>query len=82
VSRLAIYALLLTIDIELDFRLAGSIIMSSVYSYEAARRDDYMVEDAAKAVQIITTEMRSKVTAIFCIFPSRKTRCSSHPNTF
>ncbi|KAJ8583483.1 cytochrome P450 [Rhizopogon salebrosus TDB-379] len=50
--------------------LAGSIIMSSVYSYEAARRDDYMVEDAAKAVQIITTEMRSKVTAIFCIFPS------------
>jgi hypothetical protein len=71
VSRLLIYALLPTIGIELDVRLAGSVIMSATYSYEAVRRDDHMVEGAAKAVQIITTELRPEVAAVFSIFPSR-----------
>jgi hypothetical protein len=71
VSRLLIYALLPTIGIELDVRLAGSVIMSAAYSYEAVRRDDHMVEGAAKAVQIITTELRPEVAAVFSIFPSR-----------
>jgi hypothetical protein len=76
VSRLPIYAFLPTIGIELDSRLAGSVIMSATYSYEAVRRDDHMIEGAAKAVQLITTEMRPEVAAVFSIFPSRKIRCS------
>ncbi|KAG1753366.1 cytochrome P450 [Suillus lakei] len=50
--------------------LAGSVIMSTVYSYEAARRDDDMIERATTALEISMKEMRPEVVAIFCAFPS------------
>jgi hypothetical protein len=50
---------------------SGSVIMSAVYSYDAARRDDYMVERAVMALDIILKEMRPEVAAIFSAFPSR-----------
>ncbi|KAJ8583488.1 cytochrome P450 [Rhizopogon salebrosus TDB-379] len=50
--------------------LAGSVIMSAVYSYEAARRDDYLIERACEGAMVITTELRPEVAAVFSIFPS------------
>jgi hypothetical protein len=52
--------------------------MSAVYSYEAARRDDYLIERACEGAMVITTELRPEVAAVFSIFPSRMPRCSSH----
>lgn len=63
--------MLLLTSIEPVSRLAGSVIMSAVYSYKAARRDDNMVERATEAVSIITTELRPEVAAVFSIFPFR-----------
>ncbi|OJA12277.1 hypothetical protein AZE42_08151 [Rhizopogon vesiculosus] len=44
--------------------------MSAVYSYEAARRHDYMIGRAALALEIILKEMRPEVAAIFSAFPT------------
>ncbi|KAG2153304.1 cytochrome P450 [Suillus clintonianus] len=49
---------------------AGSIIMSAVYSYDAARRNDHMIERASLALEVILQEMRPEVAAIFSAFPS------------
>ncbi|KAG0706122.1 cytochrome P450 [Suillus ampliporus] len=49
---------------------SGSIIMSAVYSYDAARRDDHMIERAALALDVILKEMRPEVAAVFSAFPS------------
>jgi hypothetical protein len=46
--------------------------MSAVYSYDAARRDDHMIERATLALEIILKEMRPEVAAIFSAFPSRR----------
>jgi hypothetical protein len=73
---------LLLTSIQLLSSLAGSVAMSAVYSYEAARRDDHMIERASMAADIITSELRPEVAAVFSIFPSRKPRCHSHPNSF
>lgn len=62
--------MLLLTSIELVSRLAGSVILSAVYSYEAARRDDNMIESAARGT-IIVKELRPEVAAVFSIFPSR-----------
>lgn len=50
--------------------LAGSVIMSTVYSYEAARHDDDMIERATHALELSMKEMRPEVVAVFCAFPS------------
>lgn len=63
--------MLLLASIEPLSRLAGSVIMSAVYSYKAARRDDSMIERATKAAAIITTELRPEVAAVFSTFPFR-----------
>ncbi|KAG2125389.1 cytochrome P450 [Suillus clintonianus] len=49
---------------------AGSIIMSAVYSYDAARRNDHEIERMALALEVILQEMRPEVAAIFSAFPS------------
>lgn len=49
---------------------SGSIIMSAVYSYDAARRHDHMIERATLALDIILKEMRPEVAAVFSAFPS------------
>ncbi|KAG1856466.1 cytochrome P450 [Suillus subluteus] len=49
---------------------AGSIIMSAVYSYDAARRNDHMIERALFALEVVLQEMRPEVAAIFSAFPS------------
>ena len=62
------------------FRHSGSVIMSAVYSYEAARRRDHMIERAALGLEIILKEMRPEVAAIFSAFPTRTwSRCPSYP---
>jgi len=50
--------------------------MSTVYSYEASRRNDPMIERAVKALELSMKEMRLEVVAAF---PSRKPRRPSHP---
>lgn len=49
---------------------SGSVIMSAVYSYDAARRNDHMIERATMALNIILKEMRPEVAAVFSAFPS------------
>ncbi|OAX36943.1 cytochrome P450 [Rhizopogon vinicolor AM-OR11-026] len=49
---------------------SGSVIMSAVYSYEAARRHDHMIARATMALEIILKEMRPEVAAIFSAFPT------------
>lgn len=49
---------------------AGSIIMSAVYSYDAERRNDHVIERASLALEVILQEMRPEVAAIFSAFPS------------
>ncbi|KAG0700293.1 cytochrome P450 [Suillus ampliporus] len=49
--------------------LAGSVIMSTVYSYQAARRDDDMIERATMALELSMKEMRPEVVAVFSAFP-------------
>ncbi|KAG2132012.1 cytochrome P450 [Suillus bovinus] len=48
---------------------SGSIIMSAVYSYDAARRHDHMIERATMGLDIILKEMRPEVAAIFSAYP-------------
>lgn len=48
---------------------SGSVIMSAVYSYDAARRHDYMIQRATKGLEIILKEMRPEVAAVFSAFP-------------
>ncbi|KAG2150492.1 cytochrome P450 [Suillus clintonianus] len=49
---------------------SGSVIMSAVYSYDAARHNDHMIERATMGLDIILKEMRPEVAAIFSAFPS------------
>ncbi|KAG1737648.1 cytochrome P450 [Suillus lakei] len=49
---------------------AGSVIMSAVYSYDAVRRHDHMIDLATQGLDIILKEMRPEVAAIFSAFPS------------
>ncbi|OJA10016.1 hypothetical protein AZE42_10189 [Rhizopogon vesiculosus] len=49
---------------------SGSVIMSAVYSYEAARRHDHMIERVTMALKIIAKEMRPEVVAVFSAFPT------------
>ncbi|OJA12275.1 hypothetical protein AZE42_08154 [Rhizopogon vesiculosus] len=44
--------------------------MSAVYSYEASRRHDEMIERATSALELSMKEMRPEVVAIFSAFPS------------
>jgi hypothetical protein len=46
--------------------------MSAVYSYDAERRNDYVIERALLALEVILQEMRPEVAAIFSAFPSRR----------
>lgn len=48
---------------------SGSVIMSAVYSYDAARRHDHMIKRATMALEIILKEMRPEVAAVFSAFP-------------
>ncbi|OJA15424.1 hypothetical protein AZE42_13001 [Rhizopogon vesiculosus] len=48
---------------------SGSIIMSSVYSYEAPRRDDPMIERIRMALEVMMQELRPEVAAVFSAFP-------------
>ncbi|OAX30544.1 cytochrome P450, partial [Rhizopogon vinicolor AM-OR11-026] len=70
------YALLLNLlEDPLDYTKhleahSGSVIMSAVYSYEAARRRDHMIERTAMALEITAKELRPEVAAIFSAFPT------------
>ncbi|OAX36947.1 cytochrome P450 [Rhizopogon vinicolor AM-OR11-026] len=44
--------------------------MSAVYSYEAARRRDPMIERISMGIEIIVKELRPEVAAIFSAFPT------------
>ncbi|KAH7908057.1 cytochrome P450, partial [Hygrophoropsis aurantiaca] len=48
---------------------AGSVIMSAVYGYETAPRDDPFVTTIEKAISIINKEVQPQVAAIFGAFP-------------
>jgi len=45
--------------------------MSAVYSYNAARRDDYLIGAAKEALDIVLKELRPEIAAIFNTFPFR-----------
>ena len=53
--------------------------MSAVYSYEATRQHDIMIEHITTTLELIVKEMRPEVAAIFSAFPYRGCRHSSHP---
>src|SRR6267154_5955954 len=53
--------------------------MSAVYSYEAARRNDHMIENVLKTLDIVVKELRPEVAAVFSAFPSRRPRHAAHP---
>ena len=71
------YELLIGVDIERIFSHSGSIILSAVYSYEAARLDDHMVEVVKMSIDILK-ELKPLPTAIFNLFPSRGPPNSLH----
>ncbi|OJA11833.1 hypothetical protein AZE42_04066 [Rhizopogon vesiculosus] len=48
---------------------SGSVIMSSVYSYEASRRDDPMIERISMTLEVTIQELRPEVAAVFSAFP-------------
>ncbi|OAX31349.1 cytochrome P450, partial [Rhizopogon vinicolor AM-OR11-026] len=48
---------------------SGSVIMSSVYSYEAPRRDDPMIERVNMTLDLVIQELRPEVAAVFSAFP-------------
>lgn len=52
--------------------------MSAVYSYDAARRHDHMIERATLGLDITLKEMRPEVAAVFSAFPSRMLALSSN----
>ena len=60
------------------FSHAGSVIMSTVYSYAATRRHDSMIERATSSLELSMKEMRPEVVAIFSAFPSRRHYRLSH----
>ncbi|KAG2124791.1 cytochrome P450 [Suillus clintonianus] len=49
---------------------SGSVIMSAVYSYDAARRDDHMLERITKGLHFMRKEMTPGITMVFSAFPS------------
>jgi len=49
--------------------------MSAVYSYEAARRHDRMIEGAVVALDLIMKELRPEAAAVLNAFPFRGSRC-------
>jgi len=54
--------------------------MSAVYSYEAARRRDHMIERVTIGIEMISKEIRPEVAAVFSAFPTRTwPRCPLHP---
>jgi hypothetical protein len=56
--------------------------MSAVYSYDAAPRNDHMIERALLALDVVLQEMRPEVAAIFSAFPSRRPRRRSYSAQF
>jgi len=48
---------------------SGSVIMSSVYSYEASRRDDPMIERINMTLEVVIRELRPEIAAVFSAFP-------------
>ena len=72
------YADFLTVRNEQVFRHSGSVIMSSVYSYEAPRRDDPMIERVNMTLDLVIQELRPEVAAVFSAFPYRRRCCPSH----
>lgn len=48
---------------------SGSVILSAVYSYDAARRHDYMIERATMALDLMLKELRPEVAAVFSAYP-------------
>lgn len=62
--------LLFVAGIEWVLRHSGSVIMSAVYSYGAARRDDRMIE-IVKMSSDVLKDMNPLLFAIFIAFPSR-----------
>lgn len=50
---------------------SGSVILSAVYSYDAARRHDYMIERATMALDLMLKELRPEVAAVFSAYPFR-----------
>ncbi|KAG2148491.1 cytochrome P450 [Suillus cothurnatus] len=57
-------------DYPKDFEVySGSVIMSAVYSYDAARRDDCMIKRATMGLDITLKEMRPEIAAVFSAFP-------------
>jgi len=63
--------LLLVVGIEPICRHSGSIIMSAVYSYDAARRNDSLIELVKQALDLVLQELRPEIAAIFGAFPFR-----------
>jgi hypothetical protein len=53
--------------------------MSAVYSYEAARHHDSMIERMKMVIDVVGNELRPEVAAIFSAFPYRRCCCPSHP---
>ncbi|KAG1743803.1 cytochrome P450 [Suillus lakei] len=49
---------------------SGSVIMSAVYSYEAARRDDHMIKHVTKGLDFMREEMTPGIAMLFSAFPS------------
>ncbi|KAG2111177.1 cytochrome P450 [Suillus discolor] len=48
---------------------SGSVILSAVYSYDAARRHDYMIERGTMALELMLKELRPEVAAVFSAYP-------------
>jgi hypothetical protein len=68
----------LTVRNEQVFRHSGSVIMSSVYSYEATRRDDPMIERISMILEVIIQELRPEIAAVISAFPYRRRCCPSY----
>lgn len=49
---------------------SGSVIISAVYSYEAARRDDHMIARVTKGLDALRQEMTPGIAMFFSAFPS------------
>ncbi|KAH7884352.1 cytochrome P450 [Phlebopus sp. FC_14] len=49
---------------------SSSVVMSAMYDYETAPKDDGMVDVIDKALKLAVAEIRPEVAALFSVFPS------------
>src|SRR6267154_3115261 len=55
-------------------RYSGSVIMSAMYSYEASRRDNHMIERMMMGLDLVRKEMKLEAAAVFSAYSSRRSR--------